>query len=98
VPLGPKNFSSLLELQRDLLAGALETYLSIQSNELNLTVRKLTAVTVMIMIPTLIAGIYGMNFTHMPELQSDYGYPLALGVMVASSVGVYYYLKRKGWF
>jgi magnesium transporter len=90
--------SDTLELQRDLLAGALETYLSIQSNELNLTVRKLTAVTVMIMIPTLIAGIYGMNFTHMPELQSDYGYPLALGVMVASSVGVYYYLKRRGWF
>jgi magnesium transporter len=78
------RISDTLELQRDILSGALEAYLSIQSNDLNVTVRKLTAVTVMVMVPTLIAGIYGMNFVYMPELQEPWGYPAARGLMVAS--------------
>lgn len=92
------RISDTLELQRDLLTGAIETYLSIQSNELNITVRKLTAVTVVVMVPTLIAGIYGMNFDNMPELGWPYGYPMALAAMVLSAAGLYYYLRRVGWF
>lgn len=92
------RISETLELQRDLLGGALESYLSIQSNELNVTVRKLTAVTVMVMVPTLIAGIYGMNFVHMPELEWTFGYPMAIAVMVLTGAGLYVYLKRIGWF
>lgn len=91
------RISDTLELQRDLAAGALESYLSIQSNDLNITVRKLTAVTLLLMIPTLIAGIYGMNFQYMPELEWVYGYPLAIVAMLGSALGVWLYLKRAGW-
>jgi magnesium transporter len=92
------RISDNLEMQRDLLSGALESYLSIQSNELNITVRKLTAVTVLVMVPTLIAGIYGMNFDVMPELAWTFGYPLALGMMALSLVILYFYFRRIGWF
>ena len=47
--------------------------------------------------PTLIASIYGMNFEHMPELSWDFGYPLAILMMVASAVLPYWWFKRKGW-
>jgi magnesium transporter len=92
------RISDNLEMQRDLLSGAVESYLSMQSNELNLTVRKLTAVTVLIMVPTLIAGIYGMNFDNMPELSWTFGYPLALGMMALSLVLLFFYFRRIGWW
>jgi magnesium transporter len=91
------RISDTLELQRDILSGALEAYLSIQSNDLNVTVRKLTAFTVMVMVPTLIAGIYGMNFTFMPELEWLWGYPMALGLMVVCGLGLFVYMRRIGW-
>jgi magnesium transporter len=46
---------------------------------------------------TLIAGIYGMNFRHMPELNWTYGYPLALGGMLAVMIVLYVVFKKKGW-
>ena len=51
----------------------------------------------MLMPPTLIASIYGMNFRHMPELEWTWGYPYALGLMVLSALLFYIYFKRKGW-
>jgi magnesium transporter len=56
-----------------------------------------TVLTVVLMPPTLIASIYGMNFEHMPELDWALGYPMALGLMVISAIGPLVYLKRKGW-
>jgi magnesium transporter len=47
--------------------------------------------------PTLIAGVYGMNFEHMPELDWTYGYPVALTLILASAVLPILYLKRRGW-
>ncbi len=47
--------------------------------------------------PTLVASIYGMNFQHMPELPWEYGYPFAIGMMIASAVLPFLYFKRKGW-
>ena len=47
--------------------------------------------------PTLIAGIYGMNFKHMPELNWIFGYPMALGLILVSAVAPYLYFKRRGW-
>jgi magnesium transporter len=49
------------------------------------------------MPPTLIASIYGMNFKHMPELDSVYGYPLALIAMVLAAIGPYFFFKWKRW-
>ena len=50
------------------------------------------------MVPTLIAGIYGMNFDFMPELSWTLGYPLALGVMALSLVALFIYFRRIGWW
>jgi magnesium transporter len=56
-----------------------------------------TVLSVILMPPTLIASIYGMNFHHMPELDWLWGYPLALAVMLAVAVVPMLYLKRRGW-
>jgi magnesium transporter len=87
-----------LDLQRDLLASALEANLSVTSNNLNAVMKRLTAFTVILMVPTLIAGIYGMNFHFMPELSSPLGYPFALGVMAIAMVGAAVFFKRNDWF
>ena len=87
-----------LDLQRDLLASALEANLSVTSNNLNAVMKRLTAFTVILMVPTLIAGIYGMNFHFMPELSSPLGYPFALGVMAIAMVGAAIFFKRNDWF
>ena len=56
-----------------------------------------TVLSMILMPPTLIASIYGMNFEHMPELQWSWGYPMALLLMLAVAIGPVLYLKRKGW-
>ncbi len=87
-----------LDLQRDLLASALEANLSVTSNNLNAVMKRLTAFTVIIMLPTLIAGIYGMNFHFMPELSWPLGYAFALGAMAVVMIGAAVFFKRHDWF
>jgi len=82
---------------RDLLTSALEAELSQISNRMNQVMKSLTSWGAIILVPTLIAGIYGMNFQGMPELHWAVGYPLALGLMLASAVGLYLAFRRKGW-
>jgi magnesium transporter len=87
-----------LDVYRDLLAAVLDTRLTVASNSLNAIMKRLTALTVVLMVPTLIAGIYGMNFDHMPELSWPLGYPLALGLMALAIVGAVAFFRRRGWF
>jgi magnesium transporter len=87
-----------LDLYRDLVASTLEANLSVTSNNLNAIMKRLTAFTVVLMIPTLIAGIYGMNFRSMPELSWPIGYPLALLVMAVLAGGIAAYFWRHDWF
>src|SRR6185503_1585294 len=87
-----------LDTYRDLLSSALDTYLSFVSNDVNQTVKKMTAVTAILMADALIAGIYGMNFAVMPELHWQYGYPFALALMTVISVALYIVFKRIRWF
>lgn len=87
-----------LDLQRDLLASALEANLSVTSNNLNAIMKRLTAFTVILMVPTLIAGIYGMNFHFMPELSWPLGYPVALLVMLGTMVGAAFFFRARDWF
>ena len=87
-----------LDLQRDLLASALEANLSVTSNNLNAVMKRLTAFTVIIMLPTLIAGIYGMNFHFMPELSWPLGYAFAVGAMAVVMIGAAIFFKRNDWF
>jgi magnesium transporter len=86
-----------LDTCRDLLSSALETYLTVLSNDVNQTVKKMTAVTAILMVNSLIAGIYGMNFEYMPELAWRFGYVWALGLMVVSSFVLWRVLKRIRW-
>ena len=71
---------------RDLLGSALDTYLSIISNDVSQTVKKMTAVTAILMVTALIAGIYGMNFDYMPELHWPLGYPYAVVLMLGAAL------------
>jgi Mg2+ and Co2+ transporter CorA len=86
-----------IDTYRDLLSSALDSYLSMQSNRLNITVQMLTSWSIILMSVAAIAGWYGMNFQSMPELRSDLGYP---GVIVAVVLVValeFAFFRRKGW-
>ncbi len=60
--------------------------------------RKISAGAALVVVPTLIAGVYGMNFEHMPELGWTFGYPFALLLMVGTVSGLWILFKRSGWF
>ena len=79
----------LVDNIRDLLTSMLEVRVAQVANHLNEVMKKLTAWAGIILVPTLIAGIYGMNFENMPELRWQVGYPLALGLMAASAAALY---------
>jgi magnesium transporter len=87
-----------LDLDRDLLASVLDARLTVTSNSLNAIMKRLTAVTVIVMIPTLIAGIYGMNFRLMPELRWPLGYPFALALMAIAAGGAIWFFRSHDWF
>ncbi|MFN8232069.1 MAG: magnesium and cobalt transport protein CorA [Actinomycetota bacterium] len=82
---------------RESLTTILEVRTAQAANQLNETTKRLTAWAGIVLVPTLIAGIYGMNFDHMPELGWQVGYPLALGLMVGSAVLLYVVFKRNDW-
>jgi magnesium transporter len=86
-----------IDTYRDLLSSALDSYLSMQSNRLNITVQTLTSASIILMVLSLITGIYGTNFDNIPELHFQYGYFAMLGGMVAVAIGLYAFFKRKGW-
>jgi len=99
-----EDLSQLIDTEgtyRDILTGTLEIYLSSVSNSMNKVMKTLTVGASFILIPTLISGIYGMNFNpslfNMPELYWKYGYFFALGLMVLSVALSYWFFKRKGW-
>jgi magnesium transporter len=82
---------------RDVLTSLLELRVSQISNHLNVIMRKLTAWAGILLVPTLIAGIYGMNFRNMPELGWRFGYASAIAVMAVASLALYVMFKKKGW-
>jgi magnesium transporter len=82
---------------RDLLTSARELQLAQVSNRLNVVMKRLTAWAAIILIPTLVAGIYGMNFRHMPELDWAFGYPFALGVMAVLAFVLYRSFRKRDW-
>jgi magnesium transporter len=70
------------------------TEASLAQNE---EVKKISAWAAILFAPTLVGTIYGMNFDHMPELHSLFGYPLALALMLVTSVTLYLVFKRRSW-
>jgi Mg2+ and Co2+ transporter CorA len=92
-----------IEVYREMLIGIRETAATLVGLKLNEVIKRLTAITVVLMLPTLIASIYGMNFDtehplNMPELSWSFGYIFALSLMVISSMAAYLVLKARGWF
>jgi len=86
-----------VETYRDILSGMLDTYLSLTSNRMNEVMKVLTIIATIFIPLTFIAGVYGMNFQHMPELAWKWGYPAVLGVMALVSVVMIIFFKRKKW-
>jgi magnesium transporter len=89
--------TELVDSYRELVTSLLEAHLSMQSNRLNQVMKRLTIMSTIMLPLSVIAGIYGMNFEHMPELRWRLGYPLALLVMGASAVLPYLWFRRRGW-
>jgi magnesium transporter len=75
----------------------LDATLGMINNEQNTIIKIFSVLAVALMPPTLVGTIYGMNFKHMPELDWQWGYPLALLMMVISSLLPWFYFRRKGW-
>jgi magnesium transporter len=86
-----------VEDYQDLASGALEASLAVVSNRVGVVARNLGAYAAIFAVVTMISGIYGMNFQHMPELAWRFGYAWALALMVVSATGLWVYFKRKDW-
>jgi len=96
-----KDLSSLGEHMRfvsERIGFLLNATLGLISNEQNQIIKLFSVMAVMLMPPTLVASVYGMNFRHMPELGWVEGYPMALGMMAVSALIPYLYFRAKGWF
>ncbi len=86
-----------VEIEREILTELVDIHLSATSNRLNEVMKVLTVIATIFMPLTFIAGIYGMNFRHMPELTWRYGYLFVWLVMAGVGVGMYFFFKRKKW-
>jgi magnesium transporter len=86
-----------IDTLRDMLGSIMDAYLSVSGNRMNIVMKRLTAISTILMSVTLIAGIYGMNFDIMPELKWKYGYIFALSSMVVIGLIIYLYMRKIKW-
>jgi magnesium transporter len=86
-----------IETFRDMVSGMLDIYLSSVSNRLNAVMKVLTIIATIFMPLTFIAGIYGMNFKYMPELEWRWSYPLVWIIMMAIGILMLIYFRKKKW-
>ncbi|MFH1148608.1 MAG: magnesium/cobalt transporter CorA [Pseudomonadota bacterium] len=86
-----------VETFRDIVSGLLDIYLSSISNRTNAIMKVLTIIATIFMPLTFIAGVYGMNFQHMPELASVWGYPAVLALMAAVALIMIVFFRRRHW-
>ena len=92
-----QRLSQTIESNRETVATAISVNLSMITLQESETTKRLASYAALIAVPTLIAGIYGMNFEHMPELHWRYGYALVMGIMVVVDVFVFIRLRRARW-
>lgn len=92
------KLTEMIESNREMTADLRDSYNSLRSNRMNAIMKTLTVITTIFMPLTFIAGVYGMNFVNMPELESSVGYFVVIGVMLVLGVGMFLWFKRKGWF
>jgi magnesium transporter len=87
----------MVDNHRELMGNAVDAHLAIISNHQNRVMKRMTSWGAILLGSTLVAGIYGMNFDHMPELHWKYGYLVALGIMACITVTGYVWFKAKDW-
>lgn len=86
-----------METYRDLLSGMLDIYLSSISNRMNEIMKVLTIIGTIFIPLTFVAGVYGMNFKYMPELEWRLAYPVVWAVMIVITAVMIVYFRRKKW-
>lgn len=86
-----------IDTYRDLMSSLLDIGLAVTSNRLNKIMKTLTGASIILMVSSLITGIYGMNFVNMPELQWRFGYAYALGLIAGVSLLLFWALRRRDW-
>jgi len=91
------QISDVIETYREITGGLVELNMSSLSNRMNHVMQVLTLMASIFIPLTLIAGIYGMNFEHMPELHLRWGYPVALLAMAGVGFGMVLYFRHRGW-
>jgi magnesium transporter len=91
------RINEMVDTTRELLSSALEANFSLISVSQNEVMKKLGGWVLILAVPTMIAGVYGMNFEFMPELKLHLGYPLTISGMLVTCGALYFYLKRSGW-
>ncbi|MBW4081952.1 magnesium/cobalt transporter CorA [Paenibacillus sp. S150] len=92
------KLTDMIEVDREMTADLRDSYISLNSNRMNSIMKTLTVITTVFMPLTLIAGIYGMNFRVMPELDWEYGYLAVVLLMLVLGVGMFRWFRRSGWF
>jgi magnesium transporter len=92
-----RNIQERIDSMREVLAFAFEASLLVGQAQETAVSKKLASWLAIIAIPTALAGIYGMNFKHMPELDWEYGYYTLLGVMLTACGALYWRFRRVGW-
>ncbi len=88
----------LSESVRDVVGGALDTYLSVTSNRLNEIMKALTVVSTIFLPLSFVAGVYGMNFQYFPEIRWHYGYLYVWGIFLGIASCMAWWFKRRGWW
>jgi magnesium transporter len=91
------QINELVDNLRDMLATARDANFSLISIAQNEVMKRFAGWAAIIVLPTMIAGIYGMNFEVMPELNWSFGYPTVLGLIISASCFLYFQFKRSGW-
>jgi magnesium transporter len=91
------RISETIDVERDMMAGTMEAYLSVIANRTNDIMKVLTIFSSIMLPMTVIAGIYGMNFQYMPELHWLHGYPFAVGLMGLTTATLLLWFRKKRW-
>ena len=91
------RLNQTLEATREMAITAISVNLSLTTIQENEVTKRLAAYAALVAVPTMIAGIYGMNFRHMPELDWRYGYPFTIGLMATIDAVLFWRLRRAGW-
>ncbi|MBX7125747.1 MAG: hypothetical protein K1X47_08650, partial [Cyclobacteriaceae bacterium] len=91
------RINEMVDNSRELLSTALEANFSLISINQNDVSKRFAGWAAIIGIPTMVAGVYGMNFKYMPELEWKFGYPMVMGLTLSFCVGLYLLFRRSGW-